>query len=50
MSEATTPSPDSPPPAATAPRQRLSLDWWAVITSLALAILIRSGAIHKIPW
>jgi hypothetical protein len=28
----------------------LSLDWWAVITALALILLIRFGVILVIPW
>jgi len=29
---------------------RISLDTWAVLISLAAAILIRFGLIHRIPW
>lgn len=29
---------------------RLSLDWWAVLTALALAALILAGVIPNIPW
>lgn len=29
---------------------RLSLDWWAVITALAVVILIRFAVIPAIPW
>ena len=29
---------------------RLSLDAWAVLISLAAAVLIRFGVIHRIPW
>jgi hypothetical protein len=47
---AATAPPTAPPAGATAPGRRLSLDWWAVIASLALAVLVRSGAIQKIPW
>jgi hypothetical protein len=28
----------------------LSLDVWAVILSLALALLVRTGAIKTVPW
>ena len=27
----------------------LSLDWWAVLTALALALVVKSGLIHKVP-
>ena len=29
---------------------RISLDTWAVLISLAAAVLIRLGLIHRIPW
>jgi hypothetical protein len=29
---------------------QLATDWWAVLTALALAVLVRVGLIHKIPW
>jgi hypothetical protein len=29
---------------------RISLDTWAVLISLAAAVLIRFGLIHRIPW
>jgi hypothetical protein len=29
---------------------QLTTDWWAVFTALALAVLVRIGLIHKIPW
>jgi hypothetical protein len=29
---------------------KLSLDTWAVILALALALLIRAGVFRKIPW
>jgi len=29
---------------------QLTTDWWAVSTALALALLVRIGFIHKIPW
>jgi len=28
----------------------ISLDTWAVLISLAAAVLIRLGLIHRIPW
>jgi hypothetical protein len=28
----------------------LSLDTWAVILALALALAVRVGVFHKIPW
>jgi hypothetical protein len=31
-------------------RPGLSLDAWAVITSLVLALLVRVGALKHIPW
>lgn len=29
---------------------QLTTDWWAVLTALALAVLVRVGLIHKVPW
>lgn len=29
---------------------RLSLDWWAVISALVLAVLILVGIIPSVPW
>jgi hypothetical protein len=29
---------------------QLSTDWCAVLTALALAVLVRVGLIHKVPW
>jgi hypothetical protein len=29
---------------------KLSTDWWAVLTALAFALLVRVGLIHKVPW
>jgi hypothetical protein len=29
---------------------RLSLDTWAVILALALALAVRAGVLNKIPW
>jgi hypothetical protein len=31
-------------------RQKLSVDWWSVITALAAAILIKFGILPHIPW
>jgi hypothetical protein len=28
----------------------LSLDCWAVLTALALALIVKSGLTHKVPW
>jgi len=36
--------------APTSTRPRLSLDHWAVIVSLTLALIIRLGLIKTIPW
>ena len=42
----------SPSTARTAPTRRfaLSLDTWAVLLSLALALLVRSGIIKTVAW
>ena len=37
-------------PDATPSQRRLSLDWWAVITSLALTALVWGGVLRKVPW
>jgi len=29
---------------------QLSADWWAVIAALALALLVKAGAITRVPW
>lgn len=29
---------------------RLSIDWWAVLTALAFAVVVKLGLIHKVPW
>jgi hypothetical protein len=29
---------------------KISLDWWAVIAALGLAILIKFGLLPHIPW
>ena len=36
--------------AGTRNRPRLSLDTWAVILALVVAVLIRFGIIPKVPW
>jgi hypothetical protein len=28
----------------------LGLDWWAVLAALALAVVVKLGFIHKVPW
>ena len=33
-----------------ASRWHLTADWWAVIASLALAVLVKIGALPRIPW
>ena len=35
---------------ATGNRWKLSLDWWAVITALILAVLVLVGVLPNIPW
>lgn len=35
---------------STATRPRISLDVWAVVLSLSLALLVRFGLIGKVPW
>lgn len=35
-----------PPPKAF----RLSVDGWAVAVALVLALLVRLGLIHRVPW
>jgi hypothetical protein len=32
------------------PRTRLSTDTWAVLLSLALALLVRVGLVKSVPW
>jgi hypothetical protein len=29
---------------------KLTTDWWAVLTAIAFAVLVRVGVIHKVPW
>jgi hypothetical protein len=36
--------------ATTATRLGLSLDVWAVLTSLLLALLVRVGVLQHVPW
>jgi hypothetical protein len=36
--------------APTSTRPRISLDIWAVIISLSLALIIRLGLIKTVPW
>jgi hypothetical protein len=31
-------------------RPTISLDWWAVISSLAAVLAIKSGLVANIPW
>jgi hypothetical protein len=31
-------------------KPRLSLDFWAVVLSLALALAVRLGVIKSVPW
>ncbi|SNS94215.1 hypothetical protein SAMN05421770_103162 [Granulicella rosea] len=33
-----------------AKKSALSLDVWAVILSLALAVLVKAGVIHSVSW
>ena len=35
---------------ATEVKKTLSADWWAVILSLAAALLIKAGVLPGIPW
>jgi hypothetical protein len=38
-------------PVATATdKQGLTLDWWAVLLALVLALLVRVGVLQHIPW
>jgi hypothetical protein len=32
------------------PKRRLSLDEWAVIAALVLAVLVRAGILRLVPW
>lgn len=42
----------TPEPKAKSNRMRvnISLDWWAVITALVLALLVVLGVITTVPW
>jgi hypothetical protein len=31
-------------------RSRISLDWWAVIASLAAVVLVKVGLLATVPW
>jgi hypothetical protein len=37
-------------PANAVARPKLTLDWWAVLLSLAAALLIRFNVIHTVKW
>ena len=37
-------------PSAEPKRPAIALDTWAVAVALGLALLIRLGVIHRIPW
>ncbi len=39
-----------PSPEKSSPRFGLSTDVWAVALSFALALLVRFGIIHSVPW
>ena len=42
---------DAAAPLELSPRRlHLSLDWWAVLTSLSLSALVLSGLIRSVPW
>jgi hypothetical protein len=42
---------DDPVEVATvAERRGLTLDWWAVLLALVLALLVRVGVLQHIPW
>lgn len=32
------------------PKRRISLDTWAVVLSLALALIVRIGILKSVPW
>jgi hypothetical protein len=36
--------------AATAKKRGLTLDWWAVLLALVLALLVRVGVLQHISW
>ena len=31
-------------------KRRISLDTWAVLLAIGLAILVRAGLLHRVPW
>ena len=31
-------------------KRGLTLDWWAVLLALVLALLVRAGVLQQIPW
>ena len=37
-------------PANAVARPKLTLDWWAVLLSLAAALLVRFNVIHSVKW
>jgi len=40
-------------PVETAPareKRGLTLDWWAVLLALVLALLVRVGVLQHVPW
>lgn len=41
---------EAPQPRPNATRFQLTTDWWAVLTALVLALLVRVGVIHRVPW
>jgi len=32
------------------PKSGLSVDWWAVLLAVVLAVLVRFGVLQHIPW
>jgi hypothetical protein len=41
---------NQPTPAQKSTGLQISLDWWAVLTALALVLLILTGIIASVPW
>jgi hypothetical protein len=35
---------------AAKPKGGLSVDWWAVLLAVVLAVLVRFGVLQHIPW
>lgn len=31
-------------------KRGLTLDWWAVLLAVVLALLVRAGVLQRIPW